>query len=138
MAKRKVSPKLLWFTFRQNNSGGVFTEPAITVCIEAAHTSDAVKKAEDLGLYFDGCDTGRDCSCCGDRWSVPYEEGTEEPTLYGEAVREAVKTKPRWGSWAKKDIPDFLLVYTDGKQEELRYPTEKLVTPKPAKKGKGK
>lgn len=74
-----------WYRFDQNNSGGSFDiEPdkgvGAEVFIEAANPKEANLKAEELGLYFDGVDDGRDCDCCGDRWSraSKYDE-TEYP-----------------------------------------------------------
>jgi hypothetical protein len=61
------------YEFRQNNSGGSFREDkkkgiGLRVFIEAASAEEANKKAQDIGLYFDGCYEGIDCPCCGDRW----------------------------------------------------------------------
>lgn len=63
----------MFYHFSQNNSGGSFDfdkNDGIThhVVIEAVSAESANKKLQDIGGYFDGCDTGRDCSCCGDRW----------------------------------------------------------------------
>ncbi len=61
----------MWFKFDQNNTGGRFTYSknlADHVWIEADDPRFANIIAEDLGIYFDGCDAGRDCPCCGDRW----------------------------------------------------------------------
>ena len=61
-----------WYCFDQNNSGGSF-DVDDKVChrlfIEAESFYDAVKKAEELGCYWDGVSKGIDCPCCGDRWS---------------------------------------------------------------------
>lgn len=84
-----------FFHFSQNNSGGSFVfsqEQGIThhVVIEAEDATDANVIAIMKGLYFDGCSTGQDCSCCGDRWSKVGEyssdAGDEVPTLYGEPL----------------------------------------------------
>ena len=40
--------------------------------IEAESSDEAASIAEDLGCYWDGCDTGNDCPCCGDRWYRPW------------------------------------------------------------------
>lgn len=61
-----------WYNFKQNNSGGYFyvdDKVCHRLFIEAESFDDAVKKAEELGCYWDGVDKGIDCSCCGDRWS---------------------------------------------------------------------
>jgi hypothetical protein len=38
----------------------------------------AVARAEMIGIYFDGVDQNIDCSCCGDRWSQPYNDNGDE------------------------------------------------------------
>lgn len=61
----------MFYRFRQNNSGGHFTENeeiTASVYIEADNTYEANKIAENIGIYFDGCHSGIDCDCCGDRW----------------------------------------------------------------------
>lgn len=65
---------LKWFRYRQNNSGGYFTEPARKVYIQAQDENDANDIAEENGLYFNGCESGSDCDCCGDRWGYPYDD----------------------------------------------------------------
>ena len=63
--------KTKFYEFNQNNSGGFFDVDS-DVChrlfIEATNAEQANRIAQDLGVYFDGCDDGQDCSCCGDRW----------------------------------------------------------------------
>lgn len=61
----------MWFHFRQNNTGGSFTQNNdvdVNVFIEADTPEMANNKALDVGIYFDGVAKGRDCECCGDRW----------------------------------------------------------------------
>jgi hypothetical protein len=58
-----------WWQFAQNNSGGSFAGPAHLVFVEAQSADEADDIAKDHGMYFDGCSTGNDCPCCGDRWS---------------------------------------------------------------------
>lgn len=80
-----------FYTFRQNNSGGVFCDPAKYVVVEAPSANVANAIAEDHGVYFDGCETGQDCSCCGDRWYRTWEsEGTNAPEIYGEPAESHV------------------------------------------------
>ena len=90
---------MAFYTYRQNNSGGFWCEPAKYVIVEApsANVADAI--AEDHGVYFDGCDTGMDCPCCGDRWHRAWsDEGHDEPTIYGEVLpRDATEYKDDWG-----------------------------------------
>jgi hypothetical protein len=78
---------LRFFTYDQNNSGGSFRVDeyvAHTVIIEAVDAEAADSKARDIGIYFNGCDKGYDCECCGDRWYPAYGEGDESPNIYGE------------------------------------------------------
>lgn len=56
-----------FYTFRQNNSGGAFTSPAINVSVEADSADEANDIAESHGVYFDD-DYDFDCKCCGQRW----------------------------------------------------------------------
>ena len=84
----------LFFTFNQNNSGGRFEvdlEKGIShyVIIEAVNAKQANSKAGDIGIYFEGCEGGLDCSCCGDRWySLDDDDGKKEPSIYGTNVYE--------------------------------------------------
>lgn len=101
----------MFYTYDQNNSGGGFDHyPAsgigFRVVIEAVSAADADRKAEAIGLYFNGCDSGMDCDCCGDRWHPAYGEGSEQPEQYG---------KPITGGWG---IPSYIH-YADGRVEEV-------------------
>ncbi len=91
--------KTKFFEFHQNNSGGdfVFEEAeGIThnVIIEARDGEHANSIAEGIGLYWNGCEDGRDCECCGDRWYPVWSEkdGYDTPTLYGQPVEKAAST----------------------------------------------
>lgn len=103
-----------FFTFKQNNSGGSFDHDAdagigYAVIVEADDAQDASRRAKAIGLYFNGCDDGRDCQCCGDRW-YPESEGTDEPELYGEVLRPAeAGRQPR----IERRIPLYIH-YADG------------------------
>lgn len=73
----EVQTKL--FKFGQNNSGGNFVIDDVrglgpNVYIEAVDHNHANSRAEDVGIYFNGCDDGRDCDCCGDRWHTAWKE----------------------------------------------------------------
>lgn len=77
----------MFYTFRQNNSRGQWIGPVL-VCVECDSLNEANEIAVWHGVYFDGCAEGRDCECCGDRWSQAYdnESLTELPTYCGEFV----------------------------------------------------
>lgn len=75
-----------YYTFDQNNSGGVFEGPHYVI-IQAPSAQVANVLAEDHGVYFDGCESGQDCDCCGDRWYRTNESnGYEAPSLYGPPI----------------------------------------------------
>lgn len=88
-----------FYTFSQNNSGGRFVideSRGITyfVIIEANSSEEANKKAEDIGLYFNGCAKEMDCDCCGDRWSHAWDnEGDEVPMIYSTPLPELKASK---------------------------------------------
>lgn len=68
------------YKFRQNNSGGSFEQNDdvdINVFVEAIAAEEANRRAEDIGIYFNGCDKGWDCNCCGDRWNSIWEDDNE-------------------------------------------------------------
>lgn len=64
------------YLFNQNNSFGHFVIND-TLCpkvyITAKNAEEANKKAESIGIYFNGVANDIDCPCCGDRW-YPVEE----------------------------------------------------------------
>lgn len=101
-----------FYTFVQNNSGGVFTGPAHYVIVEADSADEANIRAEDLGIYFDGCveDASgytRDCPCCGDRWhEVTSAYAEEKPMVYNNTAQEAASCGD-----------NILIVYADGREE---------------------
>lgn len=68
----------MWYMYYQNNPGGRFHEDDYVghvVMIEAGSYRSADDIAEQIGIYFDGVNDGRDCSCCGDRWGRAECEG---------------------------------------------------------------
>lgn len=99
-----------FYTYNQNNSGGCYRvndKVAHFVIIQAQSNNVADALAEDIGIYFDGCSTGDDCSCCGDRWTRSYREGTEQPEIYG---KPALNFKDDF--WAGDKV---YIYYLDGK-----------------------
>ena len=88
-----------YYEYSQNNSGGSFTKPAITVFIEADSPEAADVVAVKNGLYFDG---DGDCECCGDRWYRASEYGV---------VGDIPECSDRGEFWAKlTGIPAMLVV----------------------------
>jgi hypothetical protein len=81
-----------FYHFDQNNSGGSFEvndKVAHNVIIEAINPQHANQIAEGIGIYFDGCESGMDCSCCGDRWPRASDyDAAETPTIYGKPIEE--------------------------------------------------
>ena len=79
-----------FYHFRQNNSGGSFNRDEQVdenVIIEANSADEANDVAEHIGIYFNGCADGRDCPCCGDRWSPVSEyDATDVPSIYNNPV----------------------------------------------------
>lgn len=100
----------MYFTYTQNNSGGSFTLPAKYVIVWAKNADEANDKAEEAGLYFDGCSSGFDCSCCGDRWYRSWEDGTKTPKIYDQPAKSYVDN---WNQIL--GIPTVHIVYKSGK-----------------------
>jgi hypothetical protein len=98
-----------FFIWNQNNSGGHFVvDDNLTwrVVIEADTYKQAEYKALNLGIYYNGCDDGRDCSCCGDRWYNGSELDTENQTL----VEYLQEYADEYG-W---ESPSVIIHYADG------------------------
>lgn len=117
----------MFYEFRQNNSGGSFDiEPdrgiSVSVIVEADSVEDANYRAERIGLYFNGCEDGRDCDCCGDRWHEQYQFGDREggdvvPSVYGKPlIDHAPDPKQSWidDGWAGDD-PEVFVHLKDGR-----------------------
>lgn len=88
-----------YFEFRQNNSFGHFEhDPHLgighCVYVEGDNADDANMRAKEIGLYFNGCDLGIDCPCCGDRWSEAWGLGTPDPRRW-----EEEDGPPPTGAW---------------------------------------
>lgn len=85
----------MFYVYSQNNSGGSFVvdnDVAHYVVVEADSEQDADDKAESVGIYFNGCDNGQDCDCCGDRWNTASSYGSsKELSIYGKSLSEYVE-----------------------------------------------
>jgi hypothetical protein len=88
----EITVKTKFYSFHQNNSGGSFiTDDKVAeyVIIEALNASHANQIAEDIGIYFNGCEDGYDCECCGDRWYEASEyDAKESPMIYADPIEE--------------------------------------------------
>lgn len=115
----------MFYEFRQNNSGGRFDvddKLCHRVFIEADTAEEANAKLLELGGYFDGCSTGRDCDCCGDRWEEQSGEGNKYPFEYIEGVtfkdvKEHAQYLANNYGWT---VPDVRIYYKDGTVEDVK------------------
>jgi hypothetical protein len=108
----------MFYTYNQNNSFGTFDvneDVTYYVIVEADSVEDANRRAEGVGIYFDGCSRGRDCPCCGDRWSEAWDgdDATPEPMIYGEPVAEFTPWSHQQGE------PIAHVYYKDGSKQEV-------------------
>ena len=88
----------LYYTFAQNNSGGSYdyneNYGEFTI-IAAKSVEEANAIAEKLGIYFDGCEKGLDCECCGDRWfRVESYDAASAPQIYDQSVADYLIDRP--------------------------------------------
>lgn len=92
-----MSKDNIFYLFDQNNSGGSFhtdAKLAEYVYVEANDADEANRIAESLGIYFDGVRKGKDCKCCGDRWSrVRDGDGVTEAEAEGMRVFKGSKMR---------------------------------------------
>jgi len=116
----------MFYTYRQNNSGGAFDiDPerslSVFVIIEADTPEQADTIAESKGIYFDGCSTGQDCECCGDRWHFASEYNSADvPSLYGEDVTSPDYASRYSGARYAKGNPAGYIHYADGRIVEVK------------------
>lgn len=104
-----------FFTYSQNNSGGRFSGPAQYVIVQADDADDANAIAQDNDVYFDGCSTGSDCPCCGDRWYMCDDsDGTDTPLIYDTPVADYKRPYP-----IGDDQPLAIVYYKDGDVQTL-------------------
>jgi len=104
---------LCFFEFRQTNSGGhweINDKLCKRLFIEAHNYEEARDKALNMGVYFNGCDNGLDCSCCGDRW-YDCEDKLEFPYRFGtlslqSAKDSGYKYEKTTFVYARRDKPD--------------------------------
>ena len=112
---------LKYYTFDQNNSGGVFDFDAekgisIKVIVQARDPKEANYLATRIGLYFNG---EGDCECCGTRWSEQYswngnDDGTDTPMIYGDTAIEDWIQGSYFTRWMGPDQPEVFVHKFDG------------------------
>lgn len=80
----------MFYTFRQNNSGGSYLGPVL-LCVECDSLDDANVQAERHGFQFGMANS---CPCCGPRWSCAYDQDslTETPTYYSGLLTDSGKS----------------------------------------------
>jgi len=89
--RNDLKGRSMFYTFRQNNSFGMWKDPSRFVIIQATTAEEANRAAEQKGMYFNGCREGKDCNCCGDRWREAQDcDGTDAPLVYGKPYHEYV------------------------------------------------
>lgn len=121
-AAAKAPNALRYFHFSQNNPGGSFDindMVAHHVFIQARSAHEANRLALDVGIYFEGCSTGADCSCCGDRWYKVDGEGDETPLIYG------IDPATYQDMFAKSAQPMCHVYHLDGSKTTYRKAEEK-------------
>lgn len=100
------------YTWRQNNSGGYFTLPALNILVEADSEDEAKEIAvSKWGIRFDN---PNDCSCCGYRWSwaTSSDESLDE---VAEEIQAYELSRPRWDRETWKG--ETLLWYTVARKD---------------------
>ena len=71
----------MYYRYTQINVGGFYEGPQVVI-VEAGSIAEAEAAAQGAGVYFDGVAAGRDCECCGDRWTrFPDEFATREEAV---------------------------------------------------------
>lgn len=107
----------MFYTFEQNNSGGHFVltdDLTHFVIVEAKSEEEACEKLIALGAYFDGCEAGMDCRCCGDRW---YPSCTERDTPMVKGQLPDQYGKGEWEMLWMEPGREIVIHYENGKKE---------------------
>lgn len=94
------------YTYRQNNSGGYYTQPAKNIIVKNARDGEhACEIAMAAGMYLQGVAAGSDCSCCGDRW---YPMANEYETM--EDALLFITSPERLRDSAADGVPHYIVV----------------------------
>lgn len=103
-----------FYIFTQNNSGGRFIADS-KLChhlvIEAESEKEAIQRAEELGVYFDGVENDIDCECCGDRWDEPSVLDPQKNDV--KQKMQSLVSEYKWTS------PEVRVFYADGNVDEF-------------------
>jgi len=106
----------MFYTFRQNNSGGWLAKDHNFdqyVIIEAVDADQANVRFLELGPELSYC------QCCGERWGDVYDgDGTEAPEIYGDPVNEYVP----YG----RNNNAAIVHYLDGHKDKIKFIKECL------------
>lgn len=94
---------MTYYTYRQNNSGGSHTKPAINLVVKADTPAEADAIAIANGVYFDPM-FEVDCECCGNRWDSAVDGWV--------STSDTIPEVSDWDlSWAKSEgIPAQLVI----------------------------
>jgi hypothetical protein len=117
---------MTWYVYRQNNSRGVFTKPAMFVAVEVNTPGLSADEAMAVAWARAG-KVGVEphappyCPCCGERWSDYADEHKERPNVAGDDDAVYSKSLERtYRDWAKRDkVPLALYLHADGTREEV-------------------
>lgn len=116
---------MAFYKFNQNNTGGSFiTDDKLChrLFIEADNSDQAITRAESLGCYWNGVETGDDCPCCGDRWYQPWtDDGMTFPYQYGKD--RVFQTMAEYAEYMADQYgrtkPDCRIFYANGEVVEV-------------------
>jgi hypothetical protein len=106
----------MYYSFRQNNSGGRFQGPANTVWVEA----DSAEEANNIFTTLDNCyfdpDFQFDCGCCRARW---YEADEQAAKSHYDMLREIDRDiNSEWKSMSdligRNKIPQHMVRHKNG------------------------
>lgn len=111
-----------FYKWQQNNTGGIFVtndKLCHQIIIEADTEEESEQKAFDMGVYYDGVESGDDCDCCGDRWYSP--DKYEFPFTYSigivfDNVEDYAQYLADNFGWT---IPDIRIFYKNGEVREV-------------------
>ena len=118
--------KTKFYEFSQNNSGGSFdvdNDVCHRLFIEATNAEQANRIAQDLGVYFNGCDSGMDCNCCGDRWYEVDDYDVVDLNKLSKSYKTELTTIEDYAQLLAdkygRTTPDARVFYLSGERAEI-------------------